>query len=82
MLKEGILNKIQEQYQAASSSFNFSEKVMELAKIVKETVVSYEWSLLFDFLVKNEPCAKWLETFLQLNLNKERDHLLQNDHIL
>ena len=42
MLKEGILDKIQEQDQAASSSFNFSEKVMELAKIVKETVVSYE----------------------------------------
>ena len=42
ILKEGILDKIQEQGQAASSSFNFSEKVMELAKIVKETVVSYE----------------------------------------
>ena len=37
ILKEGCLDKMEEPGQTATSSPNFTEKFMELAKIVKET---------------------------------------------
>ena len=41
ILKEGCLDKMEEPSQTVSSSTNFTEKIMELAKIVKETAIEF-----------------------------------------